>query len=183
MGPDPRSRLITFFEQNAQNRFDIAFEAYSGARLLAFQRLPLWLGQFRPNKPDTLKQDLTRLSFLLANRRRTIHSNQFRSLYPWRGHRRFLPLRRGNFFACPPGGRFAWLRVTGTQRQPHEREFGQLRGHSALLHDSPEHLLDPSLQVFAPPAHYAVALGIGAVFHRRRQRGLLRRRRPWRAPR
>lgn len=70
------------------------------------------------------------------------------------------------------------IRVTRPHRQAHEAELGQLRAHRTLLHDDPEHLLVPALQVLAPPPHHTVPLRIGTLFNQGGQFGLLHRRHP-----
>jgi hypothetical protein len=68
------------------------------------------------------------------------------------------------------------LRMLRTHRQAPERQLVQQLADRALVQRDAKVLLDPLLEIDAPPAHHAVALQIGAFLHPGLNRGLLLRR-------
>ena len=61
------------------------------------------------------------------------------------------------------------FRVLRAHRQPAKSERGQLLAHGPLVHRDAEALLDPALQVDAPPAHHPVRGGVGTLARHARQ--------------
>lgn len=67
------------------------------------------------------------------------------------------------------------LRMLRPRHQPAQAERPELLAHAALVHRHAELSLDAPLEIDPPPAHHAVALGIGTGLHPCRELRLLLR--------